>query len=124
MHVHGMLSLLATIDPERDKYVLLGMITVGIPSFIASVLGVLKIVSHFKLDPPARDYALKAEVDGDLAKLEARINAKIAAELGAIHSIVGETKSTINSLARDFLREVKEINRSIGKVEGELNKDS
>ena len=95
------------------------VVVLGVVALVPVVNGALAIIRHFKSDPPAHHYALKHDVDKDLAILEARLNARINSELTNINVSLKKLGEEVDKMTASVTQEIKEINRSLGKLEGQ-----
>jgi hypothetical protein len=117
--VGRMFEVLANTPPPNGAandplvYLMLGLV-----ALIPITNGILSIIRFFKADPPPSSYALTQDVDRKLDAVEARINARIAFELAHIHRTMSEMKEEVSEFSASVLKELKEMNRSIGTVEG------
>ncbi len=102
--------------PSADPMII---VVLGLLALIPVINGVLSIIRFFKADPPPHHYALTNDVDRKMDALEARVNARIAVELGHINGSIRDLKADMQSLSKSVIKEIKEINRSIGKLEGD-----
>lgn len=105
------------------------MLILGIIALVPIVNGVLNIIGFFRKNPPAGDYALKKQVDEDLARLEARVNERIAGELGHIRaaqtqmrrdfqSTLAKMEGDIDDLTKTITKAFSDFNRTLGQLEG------
>lgn len=105
------------------------MLILGIIALVPIVNGILNIIGFFRKNPPAGDYALKKQVDDDLDRLEARVNQRIAGELGHIRAsqtlmredfgkALKKMDEDIDGLSRTITKSFADFNRTLGQLEG------
>jgi hypothetical protein len=116
-----MFAPLASAPPPSSDPMII--VVLGLLALIPVINGVLSIIRFFKADPPPHHYALTHDVDRKMDALESRVNARIALELQHINGSIQEIKSGVETLSKSVLKEIKEINRSIGKLEGAQGDD-
>jgi len=106
---------LATTSQLSDPSVVL---ILGIVGLVPLINGILNIVRFFRQNPPASDYALRAEVASDLAKIEARFNARIEGEMKSINKELEHLNKQVVAISKTVSNEMASINRALGRLEG------